>query len=153
MRIDFCGADRTVTGSCHIVSLDGLRVMLDFGMFQGPREHADEFNAWVPELAKSADAVILSHAHLDHCGKLPLLIHAGFKGPIYCTDATAALTKIVLEDAAKIQEENADYLNQQSHQPGQPSVQPLYRVSDVRDVFKSFRSVKYGQKTEIRGKG
>ena len=152
MRINFCGADRTVTGSCHIIEVNGVRVLLDFGMFQGPREEAEEFNRWIPDGAVSADAVILSHAHLDHCGKLPVLVHGGFKGPIYCTDATAAVTQIVLEDAADIQEEDATYLNRRVREPGEPPMQPLYRASDARDVFKLFRSAHYGQKVDIHGK-
>jgi metallo-beta-lactamase family protein len=150
MQIHFCGADRTVTGSCHILEVNGVRVLLDFGMFQGPRAQADSFNRWIPPDALDADAVILSHAHLDHCGKLPTLLHGGYKGPIYCTDATAAVTQIVLLDAAKIQQEDADYLNQ--HGVHHPPIQPLYTGGDVQNVMRAVRPVKYGQKTEIRGK-
>src|SRR5216110_2642422 len=110
MRIQFCGADRTVTGSCHLVETQGVRLLLDCGMYQGPREQAKDFNEWVPDDPKRVDAIILSHGHLDHCGKLPVLTRAGYTGPIYCTPATAEVARIVLEDAGEIQEENAEYL-------------------------------------------
>src|SRR6185312_9910499 len=111
MRIQFCGADRTVTGSSHLIEINGLRLFLDMGMYQGPREEARRINSTLPANVASANAIILSHGHLDHCGKLPVAVRAGFKGPIYCTPATAAVARIVLLDAAKIQEEDAEYLN------------------------------------------
>src|SRR5262245_18989574 len=140
MRIHFCGADRTVTGSCHILEVNGVRVLLDFGMFQGPRQQAKQFNQWLPDGATTADAVILSHGHLDHCGKLPrLCATGGYRGPIYCTPAAAEVARIVLEDAGEIQEEDAAYLNRQPRDPGAPPIEPLYRLIDVRDVVKLFR--------------
>src|SRR5439155_17725835 len=89
MRIQFCGADRTVTGSCHLIEVNGLRLLLDLGMYQGPREEARRINHLLPEKIDTLDAVILSHGHLDHCGRLPLLVGQGFAKPIYCTPATA----------------------------------------------------------------
>src|SRR5262245_15174111 len=151
MRIQFCGANRTVTGSCHLIEVNGTRVFLDVGMFQGPREQARLFNQWLPENATSVDAVILSHGHLDHCGKLPVLARSGYRGPIYCTPATAEVARIVLEDAGEIQEEDAAYLNRRTRQPGEPEIQPLYRRVDVHDVLKLMRRVTYAQRTEIRG--
>ena len=94
MRIQFCGADRTVTGSCHLIEVGGLRILLDFGMYQGPREEARRRNEWMPPDATKVDAVILSHGHLDHCGKLPVLTRGGYAGPIYCTPATAAVAGV-----------------------------------------------------------
>jgi metallo-beta-lactamase family protein len=149
MRIQFCGADRTVTGSCHFVEAQNVRLLLDCGMFQGARDEADIFNRWVPQDPRWIDAVILSHGHLDHCGKLPVLVKAGYSGPIYCTPATAEVARIVLEDAAKIQEENADFLNHHSRNPDEPKVQPIYTRKDVHDVLRLFRRVKYGQKTTV----
>src|SRR5215218_2191113 len=149
MRIQFCGADRTVTGSCHLVETQGLRVLLDCGMFQGPRDEANDFNHWIPTDVKTIDAIILSHGHLDHCGKLPALTRAGYTGPIYCTPATAEVARIVLEDSAKIQEENAQYLNNRARDPNEPKVEPLYSHKDVHDVLKLFRRVQYGTKTRI----
>ena len=152
MRIQFCGADRTVTGSCHLVEVNGLRILLDVGMYQGARDVARRLNEWLPNDAKSVDAVVLSHGHLDHCGKLPVLVRAGYKGPIYCTPGTAAVARIVLSDSAEIQEENAGYLNQRARAPGEELVRPAYTRADVPPVLGAFKHVKYGQRTEL-GKG
>src|SRR4051812_33424005 len=149
MRIQFCGADRTVTGSCHLLEVNGLRIFLDMGMYQGPREEARRQNQWLPENAKSADVLILSHGHLDHCGKIPVLTRAGFAAPIYCTPATAEVARIVLEDSAHIQEEDANYLNQRSVSPGQPPIRPLYVASDVAVAMKLMRKVGYQQRTDL----
>ena len=119
MRIQFCGADRTVTGTCHLVEVNGLRLLLDMGMCQGPREQAKRLNLWLPDDAKSASALVLSHGHLDHCGKIPVLTRAGYDGPIYCTAATAEVARIVLEDSAEIQEEDSVYLNRRGRAPGE----------------------------------
>ena len=152
MRIQFCGADRTVTGSCHLLEINGLRIFLDVGMYQGPRDEARRLNQLLPPNATRVDAVVLSHGHFDHCGKLPVLVKAGYKGPIYCTPATAAVARVVLEDAGTIQEEDAQYLNRRSRDPGDPPVDPLFRRVDVRDVLKLFKPVKYGDRTDL-GKG
>jgi metallo-beta-lactamase family protein len=152
MRIQFCGADRTVTGSCHLLEINGLRLLLDFGMYQGQRDEAARINAYLPEGLKTADAIILSHGHLDHCGKLPIAIRNGFRGPIYCTPATAAVVRIVLNDSAKIQEEDSQYLNQRGQGPGDDAVQPLYTPADIPAVLKQFKTVNYQQKTDL-GKG
>jgi metallo-beta-lactamase family protein len=153
MRIQFCGADRTVTGSCHLIETQGVRVLLDCGMYQGPRDESDEFNRWLPYDVKQIDAVILSHGHLDHCGKLPTLTRAGYTGPIYCTPATAEVARIVLLDSAKIQEENADYLNERSRDAQEEKVQPIYTSKDVSDVMKLIRRVQYGQKQKVLRRG
>ena len=152
MRIQFCGADRTVTGSCHLIEVNGLRLLLDFGMYQGQRDEANRINALVPDGLKNADAIILSHGHLDHCGKLPVAIKQGYKGPLYCTPATGAVARIVLNDSAKIQEENADYLNQRRRGPNDDQLKPLYTANDVATVLTQFKTVNYEQKTEL-GKG
>src|SRR4051812_49571822 len=83
MRIQFCGADRTVTGSCHLLEVNGLRVFLDAGLYQGSRDEARRINTIMPIDVSKADAIILSHGHLDHCGKLPMFLRAGFRGPVY----------------------------------------------------------------------
>src|ERR1051325_5460903 len=126
MRIQFCGADRTVTGTNHLIEAGGLRVLLDMGMYQGSRDDARRLNSYLPPDAQSADALILTHGHLDHCGKLPVLVRAGYKGPIYCTAETTQVARIVMEDAAKIQEEDAQYLNRRSREPGEEEVKPLF---------------------------
>src|SRR5437764_11262019 len=152
MRIQFCGADRTVTGSCHLIEVNGLRLFLDFGMYQGPRDEARQINQHLPDRATKVDAVILSHGHFDHCGKLPMLTKAGYTGPIYCTAATAAVARVVLEDAGEIQEEDAQYLNRRSRDTNEQPIEPLFRRVDVRDVLRGFRTIKYGQKTDL-GRG
>jgi metallo-beta-lactamase family protein len=156
MRIQFCGADRTVTGSSHLLEINGLRILLDCGMYQGPRDEANRLNQLIAGSPRSIDALILSHGHLDHCGKLPVLCHAGFTGPIYCTPATAEVARIVLEDSAKIQAEDAGYLNQRSRNPtdphGPPPIKPLYLPQDVPAVVKRFKQVPYATKTAL-GKG
>ncbi|HEY8668425.1 MAG TPA: MBL fold metallo-hydrolase [Tepidisphaeraceae bacterium] len=151
MRIQFCGADRTVTGSCHLVEVNGLRIFLDAGLYQGPREEANRLNHFLPDDIKSADAIILSHGHLDHCGKLPVFTRAGFTGPIYCTPATAEVARVIMMDAAKIQEEDVDYLNRRTRDPDQEKIEPLYRSSDVPAVLQQFKRVQYGQKVDLGG--
>src|SRR5450631_1892027 len=125
MRIQFCGADRTVTGSSHLLEINGLRVFLDMGLFQGPREQARQINQYLPADVKTADAIILSHGHLDHCGKLPVATRAGFKGPIYVTPASAEVARIVLTDSATIQLEDIQYLNRRAVEPGKEQLAPL----------------------------
>lgn len=152
MKIQFCGADRTVTGSCHLLEINGLRVLLDVGMYQGSRDEARDLNATLPADAAHVDAVILSHGHLDHSGKLPVLMRAGYRGPIYCTPATAEVARIILEDAAAIQAEDAEHLNRRARGPQDAPVQPLYTPADARDVLRSFRRVNRGQRVDL-GKG
>src|SRR5262245_13622456 len=119
--VTFLGAARTVTGSMHRVDAAGQTVLLDCGLFQGRREESRLRNSQFPFRAKEIDAVILSHAHVDHCGNLPNLVKQGFDGTIYCTPATRALADVMLADAAKIQEEDAAYLNRHRMR-GEPSV-------------------------------
>lgn len=149
MRIQFCGADRTVTGSSHLIEINGRRILLDCGLYQGPRDEAERLNRFLPTDAAHIDAVILSHGHLDHCGKLPVLVRAGFRGPIYCTPATAAVSRIVLNDSAHIQQEDAEYLNRRSRAPGQQNVVPLYTLADVAATLNLIKNVSYAQPTTI----
>jgi metallo-beta-lactamase family protein len=149
MRIQFCGADRTVTGSCHLIEVNGLRILLDLGMYQGPREQARQFNQYLPLDIKDIDAIVLSHGHLDHCGKLPVATRAGFERPIYCTPATAEVARIVLEDAAEIQLEDAQYLSQRARDPNEPRLEPLYEPADIPQVLKLFKRVQYDVRTDL----
>ena len=149
MRLQFCGADRTVTGSCHLLEVNGLRLLLDCGMYQGRRDEARRVNQYVPVDARSVDALVLSHGHLDHCGKLPVFTRAGFNGPIYCTPATAEVARIVLADAAEIQVEDAQYLNRRAVSPAEQPLAPLYTPDDVPGVLKLFKRTPYGRRTEI----
>ena len=149
MRIQFCGADRTVTGSSHLIEVNGLRIFLDMGIYQGARDEARRINQYLPADVKTADAIVLSHGHLDHCGKLPVAVRAGFKGPIYCTPATAEVTRIVLNDAAKIQQEDLDTLNRRELAPGEQPLQALYGPQDIPNVLRLFKTVPYAQKSTL----
>ena len=152
MRIQFCGADRTVTGSSHLLEVNGLRLLLDCGMYQGKREEARRINQYLPYDPATIDAVILSHGHLDHCGKLPVLPRNEYAGPIYCTPATAEVARIVLADAAEIQVEDAQYLNRRTLEPGSDPISALYTPEDVPAVMKAMKRVRYGERTDL-GKG
>src|SRR5678810_370108 len=110
MEITFLGAAQEVTGSCHLVRVGGKSVVLDFGMFQGHRAETQEKNQALPFTPDQADAVILSHAHIDHSGRLPMLARYGFDRPVYATPATRDLCAIMLVDSAHIQEKDAEFL-------------------------------------------
>jgi metallo-beta-lactamase family protein len=146
MRIQFCGADRTVTGSSHLIEINGRRILLDCGMYQGAPQDAKRLNHYLPEHPEKIDAVILSHGHLDHCGKLPVLYRAGYRGPIYCTPATQAVSQIVLYDAAKIQQENIDYLCRKSL-PAEACV--LFNSADVEATLALMKNVDYEKPTTL----
>jgi metallo-beta-lactamase family protein len=149
MRLQFHGADRTVTGSCHQLEINGLRLLLDLGMYQGKRDESRMINEQLPDNLKSINAVILSHGHLDHCGRLPMLVRSGYAGPIYCTSATADVARVVMQDAAKIQEEDAEFLNRQSTDRAQQKITPLFRQTDVSGVLKLFKRIGYEKKTDL----
>jgi metallo-beta-lactamase family protein len=128
--IRFLGAAGTVTGSKHLVTLAGRQVLLDCGLFQGKK--ALRLRNWdaFPFDPREIDAVVLSHAHVDHSGALPLLARRGFRGPIYCTPPTRALARILLLDAARLQEEEADFANRHGYSKHRPAL-PLYRQADA----------------------
>lgn len=127
MEIEFAGAAREVTGSCHIVRVDGKTVLLDCGLFQGHRSDAEGKNRSLPCPIGEIDAVVLSHAHLDHSGRLPFLVSQGFSKPIHATKATADLCAIMLADSAHIQESDFDFLSRH----GREVEPPLYGVRDA----------------------
>lgn len=131
--VTFWGAAQTVTGSMHRLDACGQVLLLDCGFFQGHRAESHRRNQEFPFRPRDVDMVVLSHAHIDHCGNLPNLVKQGFNGTIHCTPATRALVAVMLGDAAKIQEEDASYLNRR-RQKGEPKVEPLY---DGRDVYKT----------------
>jgi metallo-beta-lactamase family protein len=135
MKLSFHGADRNVTGSCHLLEAQGKRVLIDCGMFQGGHE-LDEENAedfgFDP---RSIDLLLLTHAHLDHCGRIPLLAKRGFRGEIITTAATRELTRVVLLDAAHLQEEDAERRQRQAKRHGEPGTQPLYTTLDALNAL------------------
>ncbi|WP_010586880.1 MBL fold metallo-hydrolase [Schlesneria paludicola] len=142
MKITFLGAAGEVTGSQHLIETDSHRILLDCGLFQGHRTESRLKNEHFYCDPKSIDGVILSHAHADHCGNLPGLYKAGYRGPIFCTPATADVADVMLHDSAHIQEEDAKYLNRK-HPPGTPSIKPLYDDGHVTAVVKNFETVPY----------
>lgn len=144
MKISFHGAARTVTGSKHLVQLvHGEIFLLDCGLFQGLGRDTDAYNAQFGFDAKTIDYVILSHAHIDHTGLLPKLAADGFRGKIYCTPATKALTEILLEDSAMIQRDDAKYKNKRLAREGMKQVEPLYTMDDVNLLLPMLQSVEY----------
>lgn len=142
MKILFAGAAGEVTGSKHLLEFNDKKVLLDCGMFQGHREEADEKNLHFKFDPKELDAVILSHAHIDHSGNLPLLVKQGFKGPIYCTHATRDLCNYMLMDSAYIQEREIEWLKKKNKLKDE---QPLYTVEDAEKVLTMFYAVNYEQ--------
>ena len=142
MKITFLGAAGEVTGSQHLVETANLRVLLDCGLFQGRRAESRAKNERFRCEPKTLDGVVLSHAHIDHCGNLPRLYKAGYRGPIFCTRATADVAGLMLRDAARIQEEDARYLSKRLA-PGHPPVEPLYDEDDVRETERLFEPLDY----------
>lgn len=140
LSLTFLGAAGTVTGSKHLLNIGSKKVLIDCGLFQGVKEERLLNWAPLPVNAQSIDAVTLTHAHLDHTGYLPLLVKQGFHGPIYCSEPTAELTKLVLLDAARIQEEDAEYANREGYSKHKPAL-PLYRVIDAVAVFSLFQTL------------
>ncbi len=140
--LQFLGAAGTVTGSKYLISTDGTRVLIDCGMYQGLK-HLRELN-WKPFPFKPSEleAVVLTHAHLDHCGALPLLVKSGFKGRILSTPATIDLAKIILLDSGHLQEEQAKYANKKGFSKHAPAL-PLFTVEDAQNVFPHFQEVGY----------
>jgi len=151
MKIKFLGASQNVTGSRFLLENENHRVLIDCGLFQ---ERAFRFRNWedFPVPPSSIDAVILTHAHLDHCGYLPKLVREGFRGNIFCTPPTMEIAKIVLLDSAKLQEEDAAFKKKRHEKEGRkgpyPEV-PLYTIEDARNVFPHFTTFPYGREFEI----
>ncbi|MCD6109554.1 MBL fold metallo-hydrolase [bacterium] len=143
MKIEFIGAAQEVTGSKHLLHLNGKKILLDCGMFQGRRKKAEEKNSHFPFDPKEIDAVILSHAHIDHSGLLPLLVKEGFSGPIYCTHATRDLCQYMLLDSAYIQEREAEYINRKKLKKGEPPIKPLYNTEDAKKALNQFYGIGY----------
>jgi metallo-beta-lactamase family protein len=150
MNITFHGAARNVTGSKHLLRLnDGTSILLDCGMFQGLGEQTEEMNEHFGFNPKGVTHMILSHAHIDHCGLIPRLVAEGFDGNIYCTSATMDLTRILLLDSAKIQTQDTEYDNKHRARKGLPLLTPLYTEEDVMEALRLFKIVEYGEEFTI----
>jgi metallo-beta-lactamase family protein len=145
MKIAFHGAARAVTGSKHLITLDnGFQILLDCGMFQGMGEVTEKLNERFGFDPAAIDCLVLSHAHIDHCGLLPKLVAEGFEGFIFATPATMDLTRILLMDSAKIQEQDAEFLNKHRRQ-GEEIEIPLYTEDDVVKTLSQFKVIEYNQ--------
>lgn len=149
MQITFHGAARTVTGSQHLLEVNGKRILLDCGTYQGKRSEARQRNAHLPFDPKTIDLVILSHAHIDHSGNLPSLVKGGFQGEIICTYATRDLCTSMLQDSGHIQERDAEYVNRKVHKHGEPPVEPIYTLEDAIKTLNYFYPMPYDRSREI----
>jgi metallo-beta-lactamase family protein len=145
VQIQFWGAARSVTGTMHLLSVNGRQALIDCGLMQGRRKEAFEVNRNLPFHAGDVDAVILTHAHIDHSGNLPSLVRAGFRGHIYATSATRDLAGLMLLDSAHIQEQDVAYVNKRRQKQGKNLFEPLYTQADAMATIDLFRSVEYGQ--------
>lgn len=152
MKIKFCGAARTVTGSSHLLTLDnGYKILLDCGLYQGREEGYEDFNRkWLFD-PREIDCVIVSHAHIDHIGRVPALVRDGFEGNIFCTSATRDLAAIMLLDSAYIQEKDAEYTNKRRAREGKAPVEPLYTALDASKCLDSFVGIGYNRWLRING--
>ncbi len=144
MHITFHGAAQTVTGSRHLISLNGHHLLLDCGLFQGHRKETYQRNLNFPFDAGEIDAVILSHAHIDHSGNLPNLVRRGYQGAIHATHATRHLTDIMTRDSGHIQEYDAQYVNKKRAKKGKPPIEPLYTVEDAVRAAAQLEAQDYG---------
>ena len=149
MKVKFCGASIGVTGSCHMISTDNHKILLDCGQFQGGKEMDRMNEEPFPFNPAEIECVILSHAHIDHCGRLPLLVKRGFKGPIYCTDATADLLDVMLKDSAYIHEKDAEWQTRKNLRTGKPPVEPLYTIQDSEAALRLVKPILYDQLVEL----
>ncbi|MCB0723760.1 MAG: MBL fold metallo-hydrolase [Ignavibacteriae bacterium] len=151
MKLKFCGADRTVTGSQHLLELNGKKILLDCGLYQGRREEAYEVNKNFLFDPSELHCVVLSHAHIDHSGNLPTLYKRGFTRNVYSTPATRDLCAIMLQDSAFLQEKDVEYVNKKRLKKGEHSYKPLYGIEDVRPVMENFKAMPYNNKFYIDG--
>jgi len=143
MRIFFAGAARTVTGSQHLLEFDGKRLLLDCGLYQGRRQESNERNRNLPYDPRGVDAMVLSHAHIDHAGNVPSLVKQGFRENIFCTPATRDLCSVMLRDAAHIQEADAEFINRKQRHELQEPIVPLYTEADVLQALSHMRTLDY----------
>ena len=146
MKLYFYGADQCVTGSCHCLEVNGRRILVDCGLQQGQDEVDGQA---LPFAAGQIDCVLVTHAHIDHSGRLPLLVKQGFQGDILTTRLTGELLRIMLADSAHIQESDAEWENRKGARAGRPAVEPLYTTEDAARVMERLRTCEYGQRVEL----
>lgn len=151
MKLHFYGADREVTGSRHLLEVNGKKILLDCGMFQGRRTEERDKNRDFGFDPKDVDAVIVSHAHIDHSGNLPNLVKQGFHGPIYCTHPCRDLLEYMLMDSGFIQEKEVEYLNEKKKKAGEELVEPIYTTEDVKKVIPMIKGIPYEEEFKLFG--
>ena len=149
MQIQFCGGAQTVTGSHTLISVNGKRILFECGLFQGRRQESYEKNQNFTFDPQSLDAVVLSHAHIDHSGNLPNLVKKGYNGPIYATPATIDLCKIMLRDSAYLQEKDLEFVNIIRRRSHQPELPPLYNIHDVEKTLGLFQDIDFDKEFEL----
>ncbi len=147
--LTFLGATGQVTGSCYLLETGSNRILLDCGLFQGSRETEKQNEADFPFDPAAIDAVVLSHAHLDHCGRLPKLVKEGFKGPVFLTEASFPLLELMLMDAAHLQLRDTEWENKRRERAGKPLLEPLYTEEDVKTLLSLRQPIAYGVETKI----
>ena len=148
MRISFHGAAQTVTGSQHVIEINGKSLLLDCGLYQGRRKDAIRINRNFKFDCSKIDAVLLSHAHIDHCGNLPHLVKDGYRNPIYATPATRHLADVMMQDSARIHESDAQYVNKRRARNGEPPIEPLYTTEDAQRAAQYLQAQPYDQPFE-----
>jgi metallo-beta-lactamase family protein len=149
MKLTFFGATRSVTGSKYLLEINNKRILIECGMFQGRRSKTQEYNRVLPFHAGNVDAMLLSHAHIDHSGIIPVLTKQGFRGRIHCTDATSDLCKIMLMDSAHIQEQDTAFVNKKHAKKGLPLVEPIYTETDAQAALDQFEPTSYNKTVPI----
>ena len=146
MKLTFLGANHEVTGSCTLLQANGKNILIDCGMEQGIDIYE---NQPLPIAPGEVDAILLTHAHMDHAGRIPLMYKQGFRGPVFCTTATVQLCAVMLQDSAHIQESEAEWKNRKAQRAGQPLVEPLYTIEDAQKVMAQFSAQRYGREAEV----
>jgi metallo-beta-lactamase family protein len=149
INVQFFGAAGEVTGSCHLVTVGDQRLLLDCGLIQGGREDEARNREPFPFDTKSIGAVVLSHAHIDHSGRLPLLVRKGFSGPIYTQRASRDLCRVMLKDAGFLSEKDAEWENRKRERKGLEWIEPLFTVEDAKVAMRQFKGLAYGKKQKI----
>jgi len=149
LQIEFIGGARTVTGSQHLLHINGKKILLECGLFQGRRDDTYEKNKNFRYNPAEIDALILSHAHIDHSGNIPNLVSKGFRGLIYATSATVDLCQIMLRDSAQLQEKDIEFVNKKRQKKNEPSLDPLYTFEDVENAMQQFVGVQYNQAIDL----
>lgn len=149
MQLTSYGAALEVTGSQHLLEVNGKKILLDCGLFQGRRKEAFDKNASFSFDAKDIDLMVLSHAHIDHSGNIPQLTKQGFRGVVYCTEATQSLCNVMLLDSAYIQESDARYMKKKHSDTAIDPIEPLYTIDDAKESLKHFKGFPYNEKIEL----